>query len=130
MRTLILSSPSGRPQFQGATRRVLESLPHHARQEVAAKCGCVWTGLVSRGGAYSDGQLRLCQEHAVADDETFLVYIDAARQLVDMAPDDDSDIGAIGSNWQPGYSRERAEVVVAECLASGYRRGHETSPRF
>jgi len=59
----------------------------------------------------------------------YLLYLDPARELVDIARDDLD--GTPGSCWRVSdLDQAQAEAWLAERLAEGYRRGHEWAPRF
>ncbi len=66
--TLLTSDLHRRPQFAGAARERIVVLDHYIRWRETAKCGCNWSGLVSRVGcARGDGVLTLCEQHALRD---------------------------------------------------------------
>ncbi len=58
----------------------------------------------------------------------WMIYIDHARQNVDIAPDTLD--GAIGSNWQMAESEVLARSILAEYLSLGYTQAHYWAPRF
>ncbi len=58
------------------------------------------------------------------------IYCDTARGWCDIEDEGDDPQGAIGSNWQPGYTEEEARAFLAEHLAQGWGRGRWTNPRF
>jgi hypothetical protein len=61
------------------------------------------------------------------DDRGWMIYVNGPALLVDIVEDDDSDPGAVGSSWQPGYTKEEAEAFLSDCLARGTPEGTRTS---
>jgi hypothetical protein len=57
-----------------------------------------------------------------------MLYIDNARLWVDAM--EDPEAGAIGSNWQVGFTKEEAEQAVEDLVSQGWTRAHWTNPRF
>lgn len=70
--------------------------------------------------------------HTTKEQKMWAIYCDPPRLLVDCIDegDDDSVSGAVGSNWQPGYSETEAKAFVAEHLEKGWNQGHYWAPRF
>jgi len=62
---------------------------------------------------------------------TWAIYRNDSEMLADIEDEGDDVTGlAIGSNWQPGYTREEAESALSDLLALGYGRGHSHSSRY
>lgn len=61
---------------------------------------------------------------------TWAVYIDHARMLVDYRDEGPEPAGAVGGNWQSGYTEAEAVAVVNDHVTRGYTRGSETNPRY
>lgn len=64
------------------------------------------------------------------DERTWTIYVDHGRMMVDTVDEGPNPAGAVGSGWQPGYTRQEAETAVARYEAAGYLRGHERAARF
>lgn len=65
-----------------------------------------------------------------SDRQTWSLYLDVAGQQCDIIDEGPEPAGAIGSNWQSGYTEAEARAFLADRLAEGYDQGSDWAPRF